>query len=386
MEKKALKPIYLDYNATTPLDPRVLSKMEPYLKEYFGNPSSAQHQWGWAADSAVHKARHQVASLLNAKENEIYFTSGATESNNWAIFGLINQWREENPQQPIHIITSCIEHSSVLNALKAAQKQGIDVDFLPVNKHGQVDISTIRQAIKPHTKLMSFIWVNNEIGSINPMCEIAALAKEKQIYLHSDGTQAVGKILVDLNSCGIDLLSFSGHKIYGPKGVGALYIRSAQPKVSLQPIFHGGGQEKGLRSGTVNVPGVVGLGEAASICQLELAPENSRLVELRNYFWKEIHSAIPQTRLNGHSTDRSPINLNVSFLGKETELVIGKLSRLGFSTGSACSAGRISISHVLKGLGISEVEAQGTLRLSLGRWTTHDEIDQAVEILKNAFA
>ncbi|MGZ3781698.1 MAG: cysteine desulfurase family protein, partial [Pseudobdellovibrionaceae bacterium] len=254
------KNIYLDYNATTPVDPQVFQAMEPYFKEYFGNPASAIHQWGWMAENAVSKARSQVASLIGAKTSEVIFTAGATESNNWCVFGLISKIREENPKEPIHFITSCIEHSSVMKSMQEAQKMGVEVDFLPVNKFGQVELDAVRKAIKPHTKLMSFIWVNNEIGTINPIPEIAKLAKEHQIYLHTDATQAAGKIPLNVTEMGIDLMSFSAHKIYGPKGVGALYIRSKDPKVQINPLIYGGGQEKGLRSGTLNVPAIVGFG------------------------------------------------------------------------------------------------------------------------------
>ncbi|MBO9666429.1 MAG: cysteine desulfurase, partial [Bdellovibrio sp.] len=262
--------IYFDYNATTPVDPQVYSAMEPYFKEYFGNPASAAHHWGWAAENATQKARMQVASLIGAKASEITFTSGATESNNWVMFGLLSKLREENPTGPIHFITSNVEHSSIMKGMDALKKLNVEVDFLPVNNHGQVEVATVLKAIKPHTKLMSFIWVNNEIGTINPIPEIAKVCKENQIYLHTDATQAIGKIPVNVNEMGIDLMSFSGHKIYGPKGVGALYIRSQNPKVVLNPLIYGGGQEKGLRSGTLNVPAIVGLGVASEICKTTL--------------------------------------------------------------------------------------------------------------------
>lgn len=286
----AIKDIYLDYNATTPVDPQVFLAMEPYFKIHFGNPASAGHHWGWAAENAVNKARAQVASLIGAKPSEITFTGGATESNNWVIFGLISKIREENPYEPIHIITSCVEHSSIMKALPVAQKMGVEVDFLPVNRFGQIEIETLRAAIKPHTKLISLIWVNNEIGTINPLQEVAALAKENKIYLHTDATQAVGKIPVNVTETGIDLMSFSGHKIYGPKGIGAMYIRSKDPKVQINPLIYGGGQEKGLRSGTLNVPGIVGLGMAAEICQQNLPMESVRMTELRKLLWQKLQS------------------------------------------------------------------------------------------------
>ncbi|WP_417870014.1 cysteine desulfurase family protein [Bdellovibrio bacteriovorus] len=376
--------IYLDYNATTPVDPRVYATMEPYFKEFFGNPASAGHHWGWIAENAVSKARTQVASFIGCKGMEVTFTGGATESNNWVIFGLISKLREESPDAPIHFITSNIEHSSIMKGMAAAQKMGVEVDFLPVNKFGVVELETIKAAIKPHTKLMSFIWVNNEIGSINPIPEIAALCKENKIYLHTDATQAVGKIPLNVTEMGIDLMSFSGHKIYGPKGVGALYIRGKDPKVQLNPLIYGGGQERGLRSGTVNVPAVVGFGTACELCQQNFTAEVQHMKDLRDFLWSELQQNIPGVKLNGHPTDRSPANLNITLPGIKTEQILPRLQKLGVSTGSACGTGAMVVSHVLKGLGLSTEEVQCSLRLSLGRWTTQDELSRAAQILKQA--
>lgn len=376
--------IYLDYNATTPVDPRVFAAMEPYFKEFFGNPASAGHHWGWTAENAVTKARSQVANLIGCKSNEVIFTGSATESNNWVIFGLISKIRDENPTEPIHFITSTIEHSSIMKAMTAAQKMGIEVDFLPVNKYGQVEIETLKKAIKPHTKLMSFIWVNNEIGSINPLPEIATIAKENKIYLHTDATQAAGKIPLNVTEMGIDLMSFSAHKIYGPKGVGALYIRGKDPKVLLNPFIYGGGQERGLRSGTVNVPGVVGFGTACEICLQNLAPETAHMLELRESLWSKLQTAIPGIRLNGHPTLRAPNNLNITLPGRKTEQILPRLQKLGVSTGSACGTGAMVVSHVLSGIGLSIEEVQCSLRLSLGRWTSEEDIDRAAQILYRA--
>lgn len=376
--------IYLDYNATTPVDPRVFATMEPYFKELFGNPASAGHHWGWVAENAVAKARMQVASLIGAKPLEITFTSGATESNNWVIFGLLSKLREENPQAPVHFITSNVEHSSVMKAMAAVEKTGVEVTYLPVNRFGQVEVSDVLAAIKPHTKLMSFIWVNNEIGSINPIPAIAKIAKEKQIYLHTDATQAVGKIPVNLTEMGIDLMAFSAHKIYGPKGVGALYIRGKDPKVQIHPLIYGGGQERGLRSGTVNVPAVVGLGTACELCLQNLETENAEMTRLRNFLWSELQEQIPGVRLNGHPTERSPANLNITLPGIKTERILPRLQKLGVSTGSACGTGAMTVSHVLSGVGLSTDEIQCSLRLSLGRNTTQDELQAAVQILASA--
>ncbi|HWU43527.1 MAG TPA: cysteine desulfurase family protein [Bdellovibrio sp.] len=383
LEKELTKDIYLDYAATTPVDPEVFAKMEPYFKEHFGNAASAAHHWGWAAENATQKARAQVASLIGAKSTEVIFTSGATESNNWVIFGLISKLREENPYEPLHFITSCVEHSSIMKAMEAARKLNVEVDILPVNHYGQVKIETVQAALKPHTKLMSFMWVNNEVGSFNPITELAKLAKENKIYLHTDATQAVGKIPVNVTEIGIDLMSFSGHKIYGPKGVGALYIRSKDPKVQINPLIYGGGQERGLRSGTLNVPAIVGLGAAAEICQHNLPLEMERMISLRNFMWHQLHESIPGIQLNGHPTERSPASLNISLPAK-TETLLPHLQKLGVSTGSACSTGAMTISHVLHGIGLTSEQAQSSLRLSLGRWTTENEILRAVEILRNA--
>lgn len=375
-------PIYFDYNATTPVDPEVFAAMEPYFKQHFGNPASAGHTWGWAAEAAVVKAREQVAKLIGAKPSEVIFTSGATESNNWALFGLLSKLRETNPQEPVHFITSNIEHSSLMKGMAALSRWNVDVTFLPVDHNGQVHVEQVQKALRPHTRLMSFIWVNNEIGTINPMGELAALAKENKIYLHTDATQAAGKIPMNVTEMGIDLMSFSAHKIYGPKGVGALYIRGKDPKVQLDPFIYGGGQERGLRSGTVNVPGVVGFGKAAELCLAQQVHESARLLELSQGLWKQLQAAIPGVKLNGHPTQRATNNLNITLPGAKTERLLGQLQKLGVSTGSACGTGAMVISHVLSGIGLSSEEVQCSLRLSLGRWTTPEEVSRAVEILR----
>jgi cysteine desulfurase len=326
----------------------------------------------------------QVASLIGAKSSELTFTASATESNNWVIFGLLTKLREANPTQPIHFITSNVEHSSIVKAMMAVEKQGVEVDFLPVNQYGQIEMETLRQAIKPHTKLVSLIWVNNEIGSINPVVEVAKLCKEKQILFHTDATQAIGKLPVNVTEMGIDLMSFSAHKMYGPKGTAALYIRGKDPKVEINPLIYGGGQEKGLRSGTLNVPAIVGLGVAAEICKPNLEAEINRMTSLRNLLWTKLQAAIPGIRLNGHPTERSPINLNVTLPGITVESLAPKIQKLGISTGSACSSGSVSISHVLKGIGMSAEDARCTFRISLGRWTSESDIHRAVEILHGA--
>jgi cysteine desulfurase len=374
-------PIYLDYNSTTPVDPEVFKAMEPYFTTHFGNPASFAHQWGWAANKAVEKAREQVARWIHAKPLEIYFTAGATEGNNWVIFSLLEQWQKEGP---VHILTSNIEHSSVRNTLKEAQRRGAEVEFLPCNQWGQIEPATVKKALRPTTKLMSFMWVNNEIGSINPMQELTRIAKENKIYFHTDATQALGKIPVNVEETPVDLLTGSAHKFYGPKGAGFLYVRSQNPKVTLPTFLFGGGQERGHRSGTLNVPAIVGLGAAAELSARLLPEEQARMTELRNYLWNNLKARIPSAKLNGHPTERSPINLSITFPGKVIDDLLPKLTGLGFSQGSACHTGTVEVSPMLAALGLSREEAQGTVRLSLGRWTTRDELDRAVELLSTA--
>lgn len=384
--ERNLDRIYLDYNATTPVDPNVVEAMLPYLREHFGNPASGQHAWGWTAEAATQKARKHVADLIGAEAGEITFTSGATEANNWALIGLYFAQRDENPNEPFHLITTPLEHNSILNSAKALEKLGAEVSYAPVDSYGRVKVDEIKALIRPSTKLISVIAVNNEIGTINPIRELGALARESRIYLHTDATQAAGKILVDVNDWHVDLLSYSAHKMYGPKGVGALYIRSRNPAVRLNPLIHGGGHEKGLRSGTLNVPGIVGFGAAAEIAKKTLHDELAHTTKLRDLLVRRLLAEVPRCRLNGHPTERSPINASLTFTGRPIDQRLGSLQRLGCSTGSACSAGRVSVSHVLAGIGLSEDDASCTLRLSVGRGTTEEQINAAVEVLKTAFA
>lgn len=381
-----MEAVYLDYNATTPLDPEILEKMMPYLREQFGNASSASHQWGWAAGSAVKKARAQIANLIGAKEHEIFFTAGATESNNMTIFGLIRQLREQDPAAPVHIISTEIEHPSVLEALKyARQNENVEVDFLPVDREGVVSIKAIESAIRPHTRLISVIWVQNEIGSIQNLAAIGKLAHEKKIYFHSDATQGLGKIPLDVEGMSIDLLSGSAHKFYGPKGIGFLYKRSQAPRVQIQPLIFGGDQESGLRSGTSNVAGIVGLGAAAEKCQRLMREEKKFNEEMRSLLWKLLSEKIPGLRLNGPPLEnRSPVNLNLTFPGTAFLDVIPQLPQIGMSAGSACHSGSWSYSPTLKAIGVSEEEARSTLRLSWGRGTTESQIRQATQKLWEA--
>lgn len=373
--------LYFDYNSTTPVDPQVLEKMLPFFKEQYGNASSLQHQWGWAADTAVKKARKQVANLIGAEPHEVIFTSGATESNNWSVFGVIDQIRSEDPHAPIHLITNPLEHSSVKNSFLYAQKfRNVELDFIPVDSYGMIQMDRLKSLIKPHTKLISVMWVNNEIGTVYPIQEIAELCSSQKIYFHSDATQALGKMDVNMKSSPVDLLSFSGHKIYAPKGVGALYIRSQNPRVSLSPLMTGGGQEKGLRSGTLNVPAIVGLGEACELAQKHMSTEIPRLKELQGLLWSELQKNFSGIRLNGHPTLRAPNNLNVTFAQK----LPPEMSHIAVSRTSACMSGAATASPTLLHLGLSEEEAHNTLRISLGRWTTPEDVKNLILELKKA--
>lgn len=380
------KPIYLDYNATTPLDPRVLEKMLPYFTEHFGNSVSSQHMWGWSAQRAVDKARSQVAQLLGAQAQEIFFNSGATEGNNHVLKVLFEQHCQTEKPDQFHILSSPVEHSSVMKTLEYLSGRGAPVEFVPVNVYGQVEVAEVQKRIRPSTKLMSFIWANNEVGSLNPIQELALLAHQNKIYFHSDATQAVGKIPVNLRETLVDFVTLSAHKIYGPKGVGALFVRAKEPKADLSPLLHGGGHEKGLRSGTVNVPGVVGLGAACELCHQHMAEEGSRLGALRDQFLKDLFLEIPDLRLNGHPSQRTYSNMNITFTGRSLDQALPHLMQLGFSTGSACHSGAKGNSHVLAAMGMSEKDISATLRLSMGRFTTAEELTACVGLLKKAFA
>lgn len=375
--------IYLDYNSSTPVDPKVLEAMLPFFKENFGNPSSQGHSWGWTADHAVQKARQQIATLLNCEPREIIFTSGATESNNWVLFGIYHQFAKLN--EKVHVISSPIEHNSVLNTLKYLEALGVEVDFITPNSQGIISVEAVREKIKPHTKLISLMWVNNEIGSINPIQELSQLARERKIYFHSDGTQAVGKISVDLQQTPVDLLSFSGHKIYGPKGVGVLFKRKKNPLVQLDPFLVGGGQENGDRSGTLNVPGIVGIGEACKLFQGRLTEEVTHYEKLSSLLYQQLKALFPELKLNGPELgkQRSPMNLSLTFPSVAGTDIASRLPGLGVSSGSACSTGKIASSHVLKGIGVTHEEAARTLRLSVGRFTKIEDIEVAVSHFKS---
>jgi len=368
-------PIYMDNHATTPMDPRVLDAMLPYFTEKFGNAASRNHSFGWAGEEAVENARQQVASLINATAKEIIFTSGATESDNLMIKGVAEMYREKGN----HIITQAIEHKAVLDTCKNLEKHGFEVTYLPVQKDGRVDPEDVRKAIKPTTILICIMYANNEIGAINPIQEIGKIAKERGIIFAVDGVQAVGKIPVDVQNDNIDLLAISAHKFYGPKGVGALYVRRRNPRVQLSAIIDGGGHERGMRSGTLNVPGIVGLGKAAEICQQEMATESKRLLGLRERLRLGLEAKLDEVYINGSMENRLPNNLNMSFAYVEGESLLMGINDVAVSSGSACTSATLEPSYVLKALGVGEDLAHTSIRFGLGRFTTEEEVDYVID-------
>jgi cysteine desulfurase len=369
------RPVYLDFHATTPVDPRVLEAMLPYFTESFGNPASRQHAYGWDAQKAVEAARHQVATLIGASAQEIVFTSGATESNNLAIKGTMHGLRDRGD----HIITVVTEHKSVLDSCKRLEAEGCRVTRLPVDSQGFIDLAELRAAITERTILISVMAANNEIGVLQPLSAIGAIAQQHGVIFHTDAAQAAGKIPLNVSQLGVDLLSLTGHKYYGPKGAGALYVRRRKPKLSLSCQIDGGGHENGLRSGTLNVPGIVGLGRAAEICQNEMPAESARLSGLRDRLFAGLQKDVSGVRLNGPTGDRRlPHNLHVSFDDVEGEALVMALGDVAVSTGSACSSGSQAPSHVLQAIGAAGGNAGAIIRFGLGRTTTDADIDFAI--------
>jgi cysteine desulfurase len=368
-------PIYMDNHATTPMDPRVLQAILPYFTEKFGNAASRNHSFGWAGEEAVETARQQVASLINATAKEIIFTSGATESDNLMIKGVAEMYREKGN----HIITQAIEHKAVLDTCKRLEKNGYEVSYLPVAKDGRVNPEEVRKAIRPTTILITIMYANNEIGVINPMAEIGKIAKEHGIIFAVDGVQAVGKIPVDVQKDNIDLLAISGHKIYGPKGVGALYVRRRNPRVQLSAIIDGGGHERGMRSGTLNVTGIVGLGKACELCQQEMAQEAERVSKLRNRLKTGLEAKLDEVFINGSLEHRLPNNLNMSFAYVEGESLLMGINDVAVSSGSACTSATLEPSYVLKALGVGEDLAHTSIRFGLGRFSTEEEVDYVID-------
>ena len=372
-------PKNFDYAATTPVDSYVLEQMMPWFQKQFGN-SVSNHQYGWEAESGVEKARGQVRQLLNALNYDIYFTSGATESNNWVIQSMISKTLDIEKKPSIHIISSPTEHSSVLKTLKYFEKIGrAQVSWVPADRFGQVQPEDLKKSIRPETKLISLMWANNEIGSLNPVDEILQLARENQIYFHSDATQALGKTPLDLEKTPVDLISVASHKVYGPKGVGALLVRKKNPRVDLPPFMLGGSHESGQRAGTLNVAGIVGFGAACELLSKNMVYEIESIKNLSQYLCEQIKQNFPLSEFNGHPTSKIPHVISVTFNGSQ---VPAMLMGVCVSKGSACNSGGESISPVLQSIGLSEKAAEQTLRISLGRFTTKEDIDSLIESLK----
>jgi cysteine desulfurase len=370
------QPIYLDYQATTPMDPRVLEAMMPYFTYKFGNPHSRSHSYGWEAEEGVEKARGQVAKLIGADEKEVIFTSGATESNNLAIKGVAEFYKDRRN----HIVTTVTEHKCVLDTCRHLEQQGFDVTYLPVRKNGLIDLDALRAAVTDKTVVVSIMAVNNEIGVIQPLAEIGKICREKKAFFHTDAAQAVGKIALDVEAMNIDLMSISGHKIYGPKGIGALYVRR-KPRVRLVPLIVGGGQERGFRSGTLPTPLCVGLGEAAEIAMKEMDAESKRLAKLQARMLKGLNDKLTNIHVNGDLEHRIPGNLNIGFAYVEGESLMMGIKGLSVSSGSACTSASLEPSYVLRALGVEEDMAHTSLRIGLGRFTTEQEVDTAVDEL-----
>ena len=369
-------PIFLDNHSTTPMDPRVLEAMLPYFVEKFGNAASRNHAFGWAAEEAVEAARKQIARLIKADPKEIVFTSGATESDNLALNGVLEMYKEKGN----HIITSATEHRAVLDTAKSLEAKGLaTVTYLPVDKQGMVNPEDVRKALTEKTVLISVMLANNEIGTINPIQDIGKIAKERGVLFHCDATQGVGKIPVDVQAMGIDLMSFSAHKIYGPKGVGALYVRKKNPRVRIAAQIDGGGHERGMRSGTLPVPLIVGFGKACELCEQEMPAESARLANMRDRLQAGIMAALEESYLTGHPTNRLPGNLNISFAYVEGESLLMGMKEIALSSGSACTSATLEPSYVLRALGVGTELAHSSIRFGLGRFNTDQEIDYTIK-------
>jgi len=368
-------PIYMDNNSTTRTDPRVVEAMIPFFTEKYGNSASRNHSYGWDAEEAVDSAREQVASIINASSKEIIFTSGATEANNLAIKGVASMYRKKGN----HFISTITEHKAIIDPLKRIERDGCKVTFLNVDKNGMISLQELEQAITNETVLVTLMAGNNEIGTLHPLKEIGKICKAKGVLFHTDATQAIGKIPVDVEEMGIDLLSLSGHKMYGPKGIGALYVRRKDPRVRLDAMMDGGGHERGMRSGTLPVPMIVGLGMAAEIARKEMSAESQRLLQLRNRLHAGITSKLEDVYLNGHPEFRLPGNLNLSFAFVEGEGLMMGIKDIAVSSGSACTSASLEPSYVLKALGLGDELAHSSIRFGLGRFTTEEEIDFVIQ-------
>ncbi|CAN5473335.1 IscS subfamily cysteine desulfurase [soil metagenome] len=368
-------PIYLDHNATTPMDPKVLEAMMPYFTDVFGNAASRSHEYGWKAEEAVDKSREQIAGLIGATSKEIVFTSGATESDNLALLGIAEMYASKGN----HIITLPTEHKAIIDTCKYLERHGKEVTYMKVDEFGMVDLELLKNTIKDTTILVTIMMANNEIGTIQPIAEIGKICREKGVLFHTDATQGVGKIPVNVNDMNIDLMSFSSHKIYGPKGIGALYVRKKNPRVKLSEQMHGGGHERGMRSGTLNVPGIVGFGKACQICKDIMPEESARLIEMRERMINTFLTRVEYSYLNGHPVSRLPNNVNVSFEYVEGEGLMMGIKDIAVSSGSACTSATLEPSYVLKALGRGDELAHSSIRYGLGRFTTNEEVDFAIE-------
>ncbi len=375
------RPVYMDHHATTPVDPRVVEAMLPYFTEHFGNAASVDHEYGAVAGGAVEEARQRIAKLINARPDEIVFTSGATESNNLAIIGAAERYADRGD----HIITCVTEHKAVLDTCRYLEGRGWRVTYLPVDGYGLVDPETLRMEITPQTVLISIMAANNEIGTIAPVEEIGRIAREHEVLFHTDATQAVGKIPMDVEAMNLSMLSLSAHKMYGPKGVGALYVRKRGPRVRLTEQIHGGGHERGMRSGTLNVPGIVGLGRAVELCGQDMEAEAVRLRALRDKLWTGLQAGLGDIERNGHPEHQLPHNLNLAIPGVESRSLVVQLKHeVSLSTGSACTTAKVEPSYVILAMGYSENRAHSSIRMSLGRQTGEADVEYTIDRISHA--
>jgi cysteine desulfurase len=373
-------PIYLDNHATTPVDPRVLEAMLPWFTQHFGNAASRSHVFGWRADAAVAEARETLAAAIGATSKEIVFTSGATESDDLALFGAARAHRARGN----HLVTSMAEHNAILDPCRQLEKEGFEVTYLKPDRTGRTSAAAVEEALTERTVLVSIMAANNEIGTLNPLREIGALCKSKGVLFHTDAVQAFGKEPLDVHELGVDLMSLTAHKLYGPKGTGCLYVRSTNPRVRLVPMIYGGGHERGLRSGTLNVPGIVGFGAATKLALAERAEEQARVRALRDRLWDGLRSRLPEISVNGHPTERLAGNLNVAFAGVEADALMTSMKQIAVSSGSACTSASLEPSHVLRAIGLPDELAHASIRFGLGRFTTAEEIDYTIETVADA--
>lgn len=375
--KRDNMPIYMDYQATTPVDPRVVEKMMPYFSEIFGNAASRTHAYGWESEQAVETAREQIAELINADAKDIIFTSGATESNNLALKGIMDFYQDKGD----HLITVATEHKCVIDTARYLKQQGKKLTILPVNEDGTIDLELLKDSITDKTIVVSVMGVNNETGTVQDLKAIGEICREKGVFFHTDAAQAYGKVDLDVEDMKIDLMSISGHKIYAPKGIGALYVRRRKPRVRLTPLIHGGGQERGMRSGTLSTPLIVGFGEAARIAKEEMHDEAKRLIELKTFMYEKLNESLESVHLNGSLEHGIPGNLNLSFEFIEGESLMMAIKGLAVSSGSACTSASLESSYVLMAMGKGDELAHTSIRFGIGRFTTKEEIEQAVEVV-----